>query len=326
MPPRNLSYATSTSREARAPTLTQQPPARISQQRPIDHTTLVPIYVLPENRHAVEQFVLSLGQPLFSPSGNMYPASQAAGATEFHTPDGSLYERSLLSGSDSSQDDVELVSVMAPMSLGGASIQSRASPIRVSSPHNEVPGAFQSRIPAYSTGPTGQLRAGNEVPVGFQSRIPAHTTPTSQSRSFRAPSTYTMNAPAHFSGTRTLVPPTAAPVRNQPISRLPAPVLPHANASFPVPAQALPNMNPAPYVPVAVNMSAVVDAVNRKYYAVYAGKKCGVFWEEWYVHFSRVYGLLIYCSTGLILKFLSRPSRSLSTKVFVCSRKLISII
>lgn len=292
--PQDRSSATSTWRGATGSPSNQRPPTTTHQQPRIDHTTLVPVYILPEHRHAVEQFVLSLGQPLFSPSSaDSSPDSQTTDTDEFYTPEESLHESSLLSDTDSSLSSVELVSLVSPLSLGNE--PSRAPLTRMSSisTYNQVPAALQSHIPAHSTVPTNRSALGHvprpRAPPSTRSSrsIPSRgTVPPAASPFFettvpapltarhvpRTPPAYNSVSSGRFSGTPALVPSTPTHVPPQPIPR--------------ALVQVLPNPNPGPYIPAAVNNPAPRNAAHRKYYVICAGKKCGVFWEEWYAHGS----------------------------------------
>lgn len=129
--------------------------------------TLIPVYVLPENLCQVQQFVLSLGQPIVSgPIMDCYFPPEATNADNL----------SDVNCSDESSDPLELISVFSSLSTSTPSDHGQSSPsasttfVSTSAQDSSIPSI--SHIPLHSSAsPTKPLNRYYSVLVGKKTGV-----------------------------------------------------------------------------------------------------------------------------------------------------------
>lgn len=123
-----------------AATSTQHHSVNSTQPFRSGNRTLIPVYVLPENLCRVQQFVLSLGQPIFSaPTVDVCPSLQPEEVNAPNSP-------------EQSSDFQELTSGFSTLSVSTSSGYVSSTPPALSSSHPSSTPAFGpiSSIPSIS--------------------------------------------------------------------------------------------------------------------------------------------------------------------------------
>lgn len=116
------------------PQSSQQPSVSDPQQPGAGSRALVPVYVLPENLHAVQEFVLSLGQPILSPPPiGQDPVVQSEGFVPHLGSDGAD-DLDQHDSTDETTDDLEFSSALSQLSISRQSVPSTPSASRHHSP------------------------------------------------------------------------------------------------------------------------------------------------------------------------------------------------
>lgn len=129
-----------------AATSTQHHSANSTQQPRSGNRTLIPVYVLPENLCRVQQYVLSLGQPIFSgPTVDYCPSLQPEEVNALNSPE--------INSSEQRSNIQELISGVSTLSVSTpSSYVSSISPVS-SSHHPTLAFVSSSSIPSISNIP-----------------------------------------------------------------------------------------------------------------------------------------------------------------------------